>query len=136
MKTPILWIEIPVADLDRAIKFYENLSNTSLELRTLFDTKMALFNKEVFGIKASLVQKEDFMANDGIKPIIFIDIMAEAIEKVRLFGGKIMKEPALLRQKNKDGAIIIGTNLIDEQVGYYSEIQDSEGNHLYLYSHS
>jgi predicted enzyme related to lactoylglutathione lyase len=97
---------------------------------------MALFDKEVFGMKASLVQTQNYNANNGIKPFIFIDIMADSIEKVTALGGKVIKEPSLLRQKNKDGAIIIGTNLIDGQVGYYAEIQDSEGNHLYLYSHS
>ena len=34
MNTPILWIEIPVADIHRAIKFYENVLNTELELTT------------------------------------------------------------------------------------------------------
>ena len=136
MKTPILWIEIPVADLSRAASFYENLLKIKLEFRTLFDTHMALFDKEVFGMKASLVETENYTANNGIKPFIFISVMADAIERVSKFGGKVIKEPSLLRQKNKEGAIIIGTNLIDGQVGYYAEIQDSEGNHLYLYSHS
>jgi hypothetical protein len=67
---------------------------------------------------------------------VFIDIMLDAIENVTSYGDKVIKEPTLLRQKNKNGDIIIGTNLIDGQVGYYSEILYSEGNHLYLYSHS
>ena len=47
MNTPILWIEIPVADIHRSIKFYENVLTTKLELTTLFETQMALFKKEV-----------------------------------------------------------------------------------------
>ena len=136
MNTPILWIEIPVADIDRAIKFYENVLNTELELTTLFEKQMALFKKDVFGMKGSLFQTENYTGSNGIKPIVFVDIMLDAIENVTNFGGKVINEPTLLRQKNKNGDIIIGTNLIDGQVGYYAEILDSEGNHLYLYSHS
>ena len=136
MNTPILWIEIPVADIHRSIKFYENVLTTKLELTTLFETQMALFKKEVFGMKGSLIQTENYNGSDGIKPIVFVNVMVDVIDKVKRFGGKVIKEPTLLRQKNKNGDIIIGTNLIDGQVGYYAEILDSEGNHLYLYSHS
>ena len=110
MRTPILWLEIPVADIPRATTFYEKLLNTTLEFKTLVDTPMALFNKDVFGMKASLVKKENYQGSNGIKPIILIDIMADGIANVAKFGGKIIQEPTLLRQKNKNGDIIIGTN--------------------------
>lgn len=97
---------------------------------------MALFDKEVFGMKSSLIQIENYEGSNGIKPIIYVDIMNDTVEAVLEFGGKVIKEPSLLRQKNKNGDVIIGTNLIDGKVGYYAEILDSEGNHLYLYSHS
>lgn len=42
----------------------------------------------------------------------------------------------ILKQMNKNGEFIIGKNLIDNEVGYYAEVKDSEGNHLYLHSHS
>jgi len=136
MSTPILWIEIPVANITRAIRFYENVLNTKLELTTLYETQMALFDKDVFGMKGSLVQRPDFTGSNGIKVMVFVEIMLDAIESVKEFGGKVIMEPTLLRQKNKNGDVIIGTNLIDGQIGYYAEIQDSEGNHLFLYSHS
>ncbi len=136
MNAQVIWLEIPVSDMNRAKEFYEKLLNTTIELRVLFDTPMALFSKEAFGIKGSLILVENHQGSNGIKPIIYIDIMADSMEIVEQFGGKVIKRPTLLRQKNKNGEIIIGTNLIDNQVGYYAEIQDCEGNHLYLYSHS
>ena len=136
MNTPILWIEIPVSNIDRAILFYEKVLDTKLELMTLFETRMALFNKDVFGMKGSLIQTENYAGSNGIKPFVYVDIMLDTVESVLEFGGKIITEPTLLRQKNKNGDTIIGINLIDGQIGYYAEIQDSEGNHLYLYSHS
>lgn len=136
MNAQVIWIEIPVSDMNRAVVFYEKLLDTTLELKVLFDTPMALFSKDAFGIKGSLVLVENHKGSNGIKPIIYVDIMADSIENVERFGGKVIKKPTLLRQKNKNGDIIIGTNLIDNQVGYYAEIQDCEENHLYLYSHS
>ncbi len=136
MSTPVLWIEIPVADFDRAVNFYQIIFNTKLEIKTLFDTEMALFDKSVFGIKASLVKKENHQTSNGIKPIIYVSVMSETIALILKHGGSVINEPTLLRQKNKDGDIIIGTNLIDGEVGYYAEVIDSEANHFYLYSHS
>ncbi len=136
MTTPILWIEISVADLNRATLFYEAVFNCKLEPRTIFDSQMALFTKEHFGIKGALVLKPNHKGNDSIKPVFFIDVLSDTIEIVKQFGGKIISEPTILRQKNKTGDVIIGTNLIDGQVGYFAEVTDSEANHFYLYSHS
>ena len=97
---------------------------------------MALFSKEQIGIKGSLVETKNHLGSNGIKPIFYVEILNEAILKVQKHGGIVISEPTLLRQRNKNGDVIIGVNLIDNEVGYYSEIKDSENNHLYLYSHS
>lgn len=136
MKTPVLWLEIPVSDFERSIKFYQAVFNMTFEVKTLFDTQMALFDKEYFGMKGSLVKTQNHTGSNGIKPIVLVPIMSETINLIVKHGGSIIKEPSLLRQKNKDGDIIIGTNLIDGQIGYYAEVTDSEANHFYLYSHS
>ncbi len=136
MKTPILWVEIPVSDFARAVAFYENVFETKLEIQTIFDKTIAVFDKDAFGIKASLNQVDNYTGTNGIKPFFYVNIMSDAIEAVAEFGGVVTQKPALLKQTNKNGDIIIGSNLIDNQVGYYAEIKDSEGNHLYLYSHS
>ncbi len=135
MSTPILWIEISVADIDRATTFYENVFGCKLERRVIFGAEMALFSKEDFGIKGALVLKESHGGNDSIKPIFHVNVMSDTIEIVKKNGGEILTEPSILRQKNKDGDTIIGTNLIDGQVGYFAEIKDTEDNHFYLYSH-
>lgn len=136
MNTPVLWLEIPVSDFNRALTFYETVFNTKLEKTILFDKQMAFFSIEQFGIKGSLVETKNYNGSNGIKPIYYTEIMNDAITAVKLHKGKVISEPSLLRQKNKNGDTIIGTNLIDNQVGYYAEVADSEGNHFYLYSHS
>jgi len=42
----------------------------------------------------------------------------------------------LIKQTNSKGDIIVANNLIDENIGYYAEITDSEGNHIGLYANS
>ena len=136
MNNSLLWLEIPVSDFKRAVSFYENIFDSSLDIRILFETQMALFTKEQIGIKGSLIETKNHTGSNGIKPIFYVEILNEAIIKVKKNGGAVVSEPTLLRQKNKDGDVIIGANLIDNQVGYYAEIMDSENNHIYLYSHS
>ena len=136
MNNTLLWLEIPVSDFKRAVRFYENIFEITLEIRVLFETQMALFTNEQIGIKGSLIEIKNHPGFNGIKPMFYVEILNEALEKVKKYGGVVISEPTLLRQKNKDGDVIIGANLIDNQVGYYSEIMDSEKNHIYLYSHS
>jgi uncharacterized protein len=136
MNSSVLWLEIPVSNFIRAVNFYETVFKTKLQITILFDKQMALFTKEQFGLKGALVETENYLGSNGIKPFYYIDVMSEAIEAVLTCNGKVISEPTLMRQKNKNGDVIIGTNLIDNQVGYYAEVTDSEGNHFYLYSHS
>ncbi len=136
MNNTVLWLEIPVSDFSRALNFYEKVFDITLDVNILLDTKMALFSKEQIGIKGSLVETKNHTGSNGIKPIFYVEILNEAILKVQKYGGVVISEPTLLRQRNKNGDVIIGVNLIDNQVGYYSEIKDSENNHIYLYSHS
>jgi hypothetical protein len=49
---------------------------------------------------------------------------------------KVILPATLLRQKNEKGETIIGSNLIDDQLGYMAEGMDTEGNSILLYSHS
>ncbi len=136
MNNTLLWLEIPVSDFSRALNFYEKVFDITLDVKILLDTKMALFSKDQIGIKGSLVETKNHLGSNGIKPIFYVEILNEALLKVQKYGGVVISEPTLLRQRNKNGDVIIGVNLIDSQVGYYSEIKDSENNHIYLYSHS
>lgn len=136
MRTPILWVEIPVANFDRALTFYENVFETTIEVRTFVNSRVGLFDRERFEIGLSINETENYVGQNGIKPFIFVNIIRDTIELVIENGGEIIMPATILKQRNKNGDVIIGSNLIDNQMGYYAEIKDSEGNHLYLYSHS
>lgn len=136
MRTPVLWIEIPVCDFNRALKFYETVFETAIEVRTFTNSRVGLFDRERFGIGLSINETEGYLGHNAIKPFIFVNIIRDTLELVEENGGEIIMPASILKQKNKNGDIIIGSNMIDNQMGYYAEIKDSEGNHLYLYSHS
>jgi predicted enzyme related to lactoylglutathione lyase len=136
MSTKIVWLEISVANLERAVKFYENVFNFKMDLKNVFDKDMAFFEANQMGIKGSLIQVENYTGSNGIKPMFYVDILHESLEKVKAFGGEIITEPSLLKQKNKNGDTIIKENFIDNHIGYIAQIKDSENNYFYLYSHS
>lgn len=136
MSTKIVWLEISVANLERAVKFYENVFNFKMDVKNVFNKDMAFFEENQMGIKGSLIQVENYKGSNGIKPMFYVDILHESLEKVTLYDGEIVEEPRLLKQKNKNGDTIIKGNLIDNQIGYVAEIMDSEKNCFYLYSHS
>lgn len=60
----------------------------------------------------------------------------ETTNRIEKNGGKVILPSTLLRQKNEKGETIIGSNLIDDQLGYMAEGMDTEGNSILLYSHS
>lgn len=136
MKAHFIWIEISVADIDRATLFYENVFECKLKQHLVLDTPMALFNKEQFGIKGCLIQKSKHIPNNSTKVTFFVDVISDVIERVLENGGKVITSPFILRQKNEYGDVIIGGNLIDDTMGYLAEVTDCEDNHFYLYGHS
>lgn len=136
MKTPVVWIEIPVSNFERAVEFYENVFETKLEIRGMLKNQIALFDADRFGLKISLNIVNGYNGSNGVKPFFFVNIIRDVTERVVEHGGEVVMPPTILKQMNKNGEFIIGKNLIDNEVGYYAEVKDSEGNHLYLYSHS
>lgn len=135
-KSRLMWLEIRVVDLDRAINFYENVLNLQAEKNDLFGRKMALFTHVNSGFNGSLVQVPIKSTENNIRPFFKVDVMHDALKSISLFGGRIISVPELLKQKSRDGQTIIGSNLFDGEIGYVCEVEDSEGNIISLYSHS
>lgn len=136
MDSSLVWLEIPAANFQRAINFYEALFNITMEVQQIYDKPMAFFTKEQLGIKGSIVEVPGHTGGGSMKPIFYVSVLYVAMETVQAMGGKVLQQPMLLRQTNSGGEVVIGINRIDNQVGYYAKIKDSEDNELYLYSHS
>lgn len=123
MKNPIGWIEIPVVEMDRAVSFYNAVFDWELKAIEFGGEKMAWFPSDhnAPGASGSLVYHKDFYAPSDFKgPVVYFtcDGVQSMIEKIRLLGGKILKD----------------SKLISEDVGYMGLFLDSEGNRIALHS--
>jgi uncharacterized protein len=130
----IIWFEIPVKDLDRAIKFYSEMLGTLIEKKTLHKKEYGIFDKKKTGIGGVLVERPKH-ARKGVTLYFFVNVLSDAIEAALAEGGKIVTPKMILKQTNTEGKTILAHNLLDDQVGYFAQLVDSEGNRLALYSH-
>ena len=132
----ICWFEIPVFDLDRAIHFYSTVLSVKIEKIKLLNKYYGVFNKDTHLVGGALVVKENFIPGNGTVLFFCVIDLSEVFKKVNELNGKIIIPKTLMTQTNSEGDRILANNLIDENIGYYAEIADCEGNHIGLYSNS
>lgn len=131
----IIWFEIPVENLDRAIRFYSTMLATTIEKQMLLDKPYGIFKRENTGIGGVLVKKENTQPGSGVILFFYVNVLSDAIEAACSAGGKLITPKTLIKQTDEKGNRTIAQNLIDNQIGYYAELIDSEGNRISLYSH-
>ncbi len=118
------WIEIPVADLDRAQAFYESIFGFALERVAITpQLTMALFPVEAGGTGGALCHHPGFYTPGKQGPIVY------------LHGGPDL-QPILDRVEAAGGKVLIGKRQISEEHGYMGLFEDSEGNRLGLRSNT
>lgn len=118
------WFEIPVLDMDRAIKFYETVFGLKLAKNKLGSLDMAWFPwvENAMGAGGSLVlQKEAYRPSpDGV--LIYFTAwsgdLAVELARVEGAGGKVLREKTL----------------ISEEHGFMGLFMDTEGNRIALHS--
>ena len=80
------WFEIPVTDMDRAIKFYETVLNIKIQKQNLGDLLMGWFPyADVPGSPGSLVYHKDFYKPSGGKVLMEKKLITEDIGYMGLF---------------------------------------------------
>jgi|SRR6185312_10367149 len=130
----VVWFEIPVKSLDRAMNFYSQLLGITIARIKLYQTEYGVFDKNQTGIGGTL-KVDESKVGKGATLFFFVNVLSDAMDTAIACGGKIILEKTLLKQVDEHGKTILAHNLIDNQVGYYAEILDSEGNQIALYSH-
>lgn len=131
----IVWFEIPVKNMERAVQFYSAVLGIHIERWKPLDVEYGIMKRQDIGVGGVLVQREDIVPGNGVMLFFYVNVMSDAIEAARQSGGYVIKPKTLIKQQDKDGKMTIAQNLIDNQVGYYAELTDSEGNRIALYSH-
>ena len=116
---PVIYFEIPVTDMDRAISFYSTVFGFSFERETIDGHEMALFPllEGAPGITGALAKGAIYQPTTKGALIYFqTSNVDESLDKVLAQGGKV------LYPKTDNG-----------ELGFVAEFEDSEGNRIALH---
>jgi uncharacterized protein len=118
-----IWVEIPVKDIERALRFYQavfQLEPTDISTDDVRRTAVLVDNTQAGGAGISLDQTSNFEPSDK-GTLVYLDAgtdLTDHLGRVEAAGGKIIE------QKTSMGA-----------AGFYATIRDTEGNVVALYSY-
>lgn len=119
MASPIVWFDIPVTDLDRAVRFYSAVLGKPVKKEQFPDVAVGVFPHEDGEPSGCLFQATgEPPSNRG--PLLYFGCagrLDEAIEAVAPSGGKVLK------RKHAIGSY-----------GFRAVVLDSEGNRIALHS--
>ncbi len=116
---PVVYFEIPVEDISRAIIFYSAVFNFEFKKTTIDGNEMALFpfTSDAFGISGALAKGDIYKPTiNGVLIYFGTNDMDKTLETVVKNGGQI------LYPKTSNG-----------DLGFVAEFQDSEGNRIALH---
>jgi predicted enzyme related to lactoylglutathione lyase len=115
---PVVYFEIPVTNIDRAIKFYKAVFHFDFDIENIDNNEMALFPfvDEVSGISGALAKGEIYKpTKDGVVIYFKTENIDETIEMAISNGGQILYPKT------------------DNGIGLVAEFEDTEGNRIALY---
>ncbi len=119
MANPVVWFDIPVVDLDRAIRFYSAVLAAPVKKQELPELAIGVFLHEDHEIGGCLFKSQEVKPSQH-GPLLYLNVQGrldQAIAAVERHGGKVV-EP-----KHAIGPY-----------GFRAIILDSEGNRLALHS--
>ena len=115
---PVVYFEIPVSDIDRAIKFYKTVFNFDFDKENIDNNEMALFPfaDGNSGISGSLAKGEIYKpTTDGVVIYFKTENIDETLKLAAANGGQILYPKT------------------DNGIGLVAEFEDTEGNRIALY---
>jgi len=123
MKKLLSWFEIPASDFDRAVKFYQNVTETDLQVVGCEGDMMACFPDDGVNVSGAVISSPGYKPSpDGVIISFFSETdLNNFLGRVETNGGK---------------TIIPKTKIQAENRGYFAVFMDTEGNRLGVYSES
>lgn len=113
------FIEIPVLDMDRAVKFYEYIMDIRLQAMEYAGALMAFFPRKSGTPGCSLIKDDSYVpTTNGV--LVYLDAwddMDRILERIETSGGQIALEKTMISENH-----------------YYAKFIDSEGNQLAIFS--
>ncbi len=118
------WFEIPVHNMERAIKFYQTVFGLTLERHILGPLDMAWFPalQNGSGAAGSLVQHATAYKPSTDGTLVYFTAHS----------GDLSQE--LARVEGAGGKVLLGKRLIKEDIGYMALLIDTEGNRIAMHS--
>ena len=116
----ISWFEIPVTDINRAVKFYNQLFDTNISIQDLGQLKMGVLPTKTIG--GALVEHSEWYKPSSTQGAL-----------IHLYAGNNLSI-ILDKVEEAGGKILIPKRQISEILGYMAVILDSEGNRIALRS--
>ena len=117
---PVNWFEIPVSDMQRAVKFYEAVFGGKLAPPTEMGAHLFAFfpmERGASGAAGSLVKGEGYTpAHQGTVVYFSVDAIDAALKKVGKAGGKTLFPRTSIGQ-----------------YGFFAHFEDAEGNRVALH---
>jgi predicted enzyme related to lactoylglutathione lyase len=116
------WFEIPSANLDRAVKFYESVLGVKLVPDNFGPMRMAIFPHE----RKDSTSTGCLIAGDGYAPsaqgsIVYLNLsddLAKPLARVEKAGGKV----------------VLPKTALPDNIGFFAQFLDSEGNTVGFFS--
>jgi uncharacterized protein len=121
MANVLNWFEIPVTDMDRAVKFYTTIFGyKSMHQMNMGGFDMAIFPMEGDGVGGALCKGEWYTpSQEGA--VIYLN------------GNPDLDVP-LSKVESAGGKVIMQKKFITEEIGYMAMFVDCEGNRVALHS--
>ncbi len=120
------WFEIPVKDMERAMKFYETVLNVKLDRHQMGPFDMAWFpfpkKEAASGAAGSLVYHEELYETSAAGVLVYFSSLSGDLDN------------ELSRVEAAGGKILSPKTLITEDIGYMGMILDTEGNRVAFHS--
>ncbi|MBS0339691.1 MAG: VOC family protein [Proteobacteria bacterium] len=121
MANAINWFEIPVADMDRAQRFYEVMLARALRREQFGDQNLAVFPYEEPAAGGCLQASPDAGSANGHGVRIYLDCEPSI-------------DAALSRAKTAGGGIVVQKTALPPGMGYFAHVRDTEGNVVGLHA--
>jgi len=115
---PVIYFEIPVTNMERAMKFYQSVFQFDFQLETIDNYEMALFPfyDNATGISGALAKGEVYIpTKNGIIMYFHTENIEQTMNLALSHGGQILYP------------------ITDNGIGVVAEFEDCEGNRIALF---
>lgn len=118
----VVWVEIPAADFERAVTFYETILDTRLNRETFGGPRMGVFAYDRPKVSGCVMEAPERAGSDG-GTLIYLNCTGHL-------------DAVVARVEAAGGAVLTPRIDLPPGMGAYFHIRDSEGNRVGLHAAS